>query len=42
MHTTVSLFKYLWTIRGGNIFNNAYYKNIKDKIVERNLQQELG
>ena len=22
--------------------NNAYYKNIKDKIVERNLQQELG
>ena len=28
MHPQVSLFKYTWTVRGGHIFNNAYYKNI--------------
>lgn len=28
MHSQVSLFKYTWTVRGGHIFNNAYYKNI--------------
>ena len=28
MHPQVSLLKYTWTVRGGHIFNNAYYKNI--------------
>ena len=28
MHAQVSLLKYTWTVRGGHIFNNAYYKNI--------------
>ena len=28
MHPQVSLFKYTRTVRGGHIFNNAYYKNI--------------
>ena len=27
MHPTHSLFKYVWTVRGGHLFNNAYYKN---------------
>ena len=26
-----SLLKYTWTVRGGHIFNNAYYKNIVRK-----------
>ena len=28
MHPQVSLLKYTWAVRGGHIFNNAYYKNI--------------
>ena len=31
MHVTHSLLKYGWTVRGGHIFNNAYYKNIVRK-----------
>ena len=27
MHPTHSLYKYVWTVRGGHLFNNAYYKN---------------
>ena len=26
-----SLLKYTWTVRGGHLFNNAYYKNIVRK-----------
>ena len=28
MQMSHSLFKYTWTVRGGHLFNNAYYKNI--------------
>ena len=28
MHPQISLYKYTWTVRGGHLFNNAYYKNI--------------
>ena len=31
MHKTHSLYKYTWTVRGGHLFNNAYYKNIVRK-----------
>ena len=31
MHSSVSLLKYVWTVRQGNLFNNAYYKNIVKK-----------
>ena len=31
MQMSHSLFKYTWTVRGGHLFNNAYYKNIVRK-----------
>ena len=31
MHSSVSLLKYVWTVRQGNLFNNAYYKNTVKK-----------
>ena len=31
MHSAISLLKYVWTVRSGSSFNNAYYKNIVKK-----------
>jgi len=31
MNPAVSLLKYVWTVRAGHSFNNAYYKNIVNK-----------
>ena len=31
MYPTHSLLKYTWTSRGGNMFNNAYYRNMVNK-----------